>query len=142
MTTQQTKYLVFESKTDAGKVLTKELNAPAKGQVLIRVSVSSVQSTDLFQLTGEYPGLKFPITTGYDVVGVIAQVGPDVTGFEVGDRVTYMSVTGGHSEYLLGDASRVVKLGADVASVPDSHITALTLSWMTAYQMVHRAGGR
>lgn len=138
MTSQTTKYLLFENKTDPGHVLAKELNAPSKGQVLIRVSASSVQSADLFMLTGKFPGLKFPITTGYDVVGIISQVGTDISDFNAGDRVAYMSITGGHSEYILADASHVVKLGTELGSIPDAQITSLTLSWMTAYQILNR----
>jgi len=58
------------------------------GQVLLEVKAAALNQLDLWVLKG-WPGLKLklPHVMGSDGAGVIAQLGPGVTGFTVGDRV-------------------------------------------------------
>ena len=73
---------------------------------------------------------------GYDVVGEIDQVGDGVSGFQLGDRVADMTVLGSDAAYrtLRADHLTRVPPGVDAAEA-----AALILSWMTAYQLLHRA---
>ena len=64
---------------------------PERDQVLVRVRASSVNPADnsisggmLKQLGIEY---EFPVILGRDYAGVVEQVGPDVTRYNVGDEV-------------------------------------------------------
>jgi NADPH:quinone reductase-like Zn-dependent oxidoreductase len=58
--------------------------------VLVRTHAAGVNPVDLAiragHLSGAYPH-HFPITPGWDVAGVVEQVGPSVVGFEPGDEV-------------------------------------------------------
>src|SRR5690348_1695904 len=57
-------------------------------QVLIGVRGSSINPIDIAIREGRMKDayhLEPPFTLGYDVAGVIAEVGPDVQGFAVGD---------------------------------------------------------
>ena len=58
------------------------------GHVVIRVRASSFNYHDVFTLRG-MPGIKvpLPIVLGLDMAGEIAELGPDVGGWQVGDRV-------------------------------------------------------
>ncbi len=63
---------------------------PGAGEVLIQVRASALNHRDLAIASGRYgararPQTLVPIGDG---VGVVAEVGADVRGFEVGDRVT------------------------------------------------------
>jgi NADPH:quinone reductase-like Zn-dependent oxidoreductase len=73
---------------------------------------------------------------GYDVVGEIDQVGEGVHEFKVGDRVADMTVIGSNATYrtLRADHLTRVPPGVDAAEA-----ATLILSWMTAYQLLHRA---
>jgi Zn-dependent alcohol dehydrogenase len=73
---------------------------------------------------------------GYDVVGEIEQLGDNVTGFQLGDRVADMTVLGSNAAYRTLRASDLIRLPADVDA---AEAAALILSWTTAYQLLHRA---
>src|SRR5215217_3708100 len=64
---------------------------PAAHEVLVRVHYSSINPADnsiaagmLKQMGVEY---EFPVILGRDYAGVVEQVGPEVTGYDVGDEV-------------------------------------------------------
>lgn len=54
--------------------------------VLVKVKACGVCGTDLHIHDGEFIA-KFPLIPGHETVGVIAAVGKNVRGFQVGDRV-------------------------------------------------------
>lgn len=63
---------------------------PGPGQVLVRVVVSGTNPVDAkLRHDGSWAGLKPPVILGYDVSGVVAEVGPGVTEFSPGDEVFY-----------------------------------------------------
>ncbi len=63
---------------------------PGPGEVLVRVGYCGICGSDLEALhAGIYePGLII----GHEFAGTIAEIGPDVTGWRVGDRVVVNSV--------------------------------------------------
>lgn len=62
--------------------------APGRGQVLIRVKATSLNSRDMVIASGLYPFPPLPnLIQLSDAAGVIEAVGPDTTRFQVGDRV-------------------------------------------------------
>lgn len=60
---------------------------PASGEVLIRVEACGVCRTDLHLVDGELPNPTLPIIPGHEIVGRVAGVGTDVSGFEEGQRI-------------------------------------------------------
>lgn len=71
---------------------------PASGEVLIRVEACGVCRTDLHLVDGELPNPTLPIIPGHEIVGRVAGVGTDVSGFEEGQRigVPWLGWTCGH----------------------------------------------
>ena len=61
--------------------------SPGTGQVLIRVEACGVCRTDLHVVDGDLTHPKLPLVPGHEIVGRIASLGPDVKGFEIGQRV-------------------------------------------------------
>lgn len=59
---------------------------PARGEVLVRVAACGVCHTDLHVLKKEV-AFPAPAVLGHEVSGTVAEVGPDVAGVAVGDRV-------------------------------------------------------
>ncbi len=63
---------------------------PAEGEVLVRVSATSVNPVDYKMRSGaakeRFP-VQFPGVLGRDLAGVVREVGAGVTSFEPGDRV-------------------------------------------------------
>src|ERR1700732_4264937 len=72
---------------------------PAAGQVLIDVHAAGLNFPDVLQIAGKYQFQPpFPFTPGAEVSGVVAAVGPGVTGITQGDRVMGMTGIGGMAE--------------------------------------------
>jgi alcohol dehydrogenase, propanol-preferring len=61
--------------------------SPAVGQVLVKVLACGVCRTDLHVVDGELPRPKLPIVPGHEIVGRVAAVGADVSGFSMGQRI-------------------------------------------------------
>lgn len=72
------------------------------GEVVIKVTLTTICGTDLHILKGEYP-VRLGLTLGHEPVGVIHEIGPGVTGYQVGDRVLVGAITPcGQCAYCLG----------------------------------------
>ncbi len=57
------------------------------GQVVIKVAACGVCRTDLHILDGELAEPKLPLVPGHEIVGRVVALGPEVSGFSIGDRV-------------------------------------------------------
>ena len=62
------------------------------GEAVIRVTLTTICGTDLHIVRGEYP-VKPGLVIGHEPVGIIDELGPGVTGYEVGDRVLVGAIT-------------------------------------------------
>ena len=74
---------------------------PGPGQLLIRVEACGVCRTDLHVTEGDLTDPKLPLIPGHEIVGRIAALGPDVTGFTLNQRVglPWLSHACGHCDY-------------------------------------------
>lgn len=69
----------------------------ASDQIIIRVAAISIEGGDTLQrLRG--PVAKSPHVIGYQAAGEVIEVGADVRGLQVGDRVVTVNPTGSHAE--------------------------------------------
>jgi threonine dehydrogenase-like Zn-dependent dehydrogenase len=62
------------------------------GEAVIRVTLTTICGTDLHIVRGEYP-VKPGLIIGHEPVGVIEELGPGVTGYEIGERVLVGAIT-------------------------------------------------
>jgi NADPH:quinone reductase-like Zn-dependent oxidoreductase len=68
--------------------------APGPGEVLVRVAAASVNPIDYKRragLTKNFYPMTFPGLIGVDMSGTVAELGPGVEGFSVGDQVFAMA---------------------------------------------------
>lgn len=70
----------------------KPIPTAGAGDVVIRVTLTTICGTDLHILRGEYP-IEPGLTVGHEAVGVIAEIGAGVRGFTVGQRVLVGAIT-------------------------------------------------
>jgi len=91
------------------------------GEVLVRVKACALNHLDIFVREG-IPALRTPLPfwTGCDVAGDVVEVGPDVTGVKVGDRVAVNpNLTCDRCDYCAqGEDSLCVKYGILGEHVP------------------------
>jgi threonine dehydrogenase-like Zn-dependent dehydrogenase len=88
---EKMKALVFHGKND---IRVDEVARPHAdvGEAVIRITLTTICGTDLHIVRGEYP-VNPGLIIGHEPVGVIEELGPGVTGFEIGDRVLVGAIT-------------------------------------------------
>jgi alcohol dehydrogenase (NADP+) len=55
--------------------------------VLIEIEYAGICHSDIHTVTGDWGPQPFPVVPGHEIVGVVAEIGSDVTSHRVGDRV-------------------------------------------------------
>ena len=124
---------------DGLEVVDADMPTAGRGEVRVRVLASTVNYTDVLIRRRLYPQTarhRPPFVMGYDVVGEIDQLGDGVRDFKVGDRVADMTVIGSNAAYRTLRADHLTNVPPDVDA---AEAATLILSWMTAYQLLHRA---
>jgi propanol-preferring alcohol dehydrogenase len=139
----------------------------APAQVLVHVRACGVCRTDLHIVDGELPVSKLPIVPGHEIVGVVEEVGENVSELAVGDRVgipwlgytcgtceyctsgrenlcpnarfTGYHLDGGYAEYAVADARYVFKLPAGYSDVDAAPLLCAGLIGYRAYRMTGAA---
>ena len=122
---------------------------PASGELLVRVKAAAINPVDTGIRSGgasSLSGAVPPYVPGFDVSGVVEEIGQGVTEFKVGDEVYAMLDLrrgGGYAEYT------IVKIGeaaikptsathAEAASIP---LVALT-AWQTLFEIADLQPGQ
>src|SRR3974390_1817639 len=83
--------------------------APKENEVLVRVHATSINRPDLVQREGKYPPPPGDSEIlGLEVAGVVEELGPGVTGWQVGDRVMSLVGGGGYAEYAVAYANHLM----------------------------------
>jgi alcohol dehydrogenase len=79
---------------EPGRIVLEEKPIPKIGprDALLRVTTTTICGTDVHILKGEYPVAR-GLTVGHEPVGVIAELGAAVTGYETGQRVIAGAIT-------------------------------------------------
>jgi NADPH:quinone reductase len=119
------------------KVVEEDEPRPGPGEVRVRVLAAGVSFTDSQLRAGTYipGGPKPPFTPGYELVGIVDELGPGCTRLHVGDRIGALTVWG-------ADADRVCLPEAGAVEVPEdldpAEVLSLVFTYMTAYQVLHR----
>src|SRR3954464_14179660 len=141
---------------------------PGEGEIVVKVEASGLCHTDIHAAHGDWPVKPAPpFTPGHEGVGIVTEVGPDVTEVAVGDRVavpwlgyacgtceycvsgwetlclaqenTGYSVDGGFAGDVKGHAEYVVRVPEGVDPLDAA---PLTCAGVTTYKAVKVAGTR
>ncbi len=122
---------------DVLEAVEEPLRAPEAGEVRIRVECAGVALADVMRREGLYPSSPTPpFTPGYDVVGVVDEVGEGVRTFSRGDRVAaFFHGVGGYASYVFAHAEDLVEVPA---GLDGAEAVATVLNYVTAYQMLRR----
>lgn len=157
------KAAVFYRCGDAGQIQIADVPEPeiGPGQALIRVHASAFNHLELWALHGPADeSYRFPMWTGSDIAGVIEQLAPDVTGWDVGEAVVVnpslscgtcercvagevsqcdeydilgSAGNGGNAEFIAADAGKLMRLPAGFSFVTAA---AAPLAYQTAWRAV------
>ena len=124
----------------------------ASGEVVVRLRAAALNHRDVWIKTGQYAGLKFPITPGSDGTGEVTEIGPGVDAAWLGREVIINpSLDWGHHERAQEPRFTILGLPkdgtlAEAVHVPVSQLApkpphlsweeaaALPLAGLTAYR--------
>ncbi|GAA1539265.1 NAD(P)-dependent alcohol dehydrogenase [Microbacterium ginsengiterrae] len=79
--------IVAPSATDPLFTGTVERRDVGPSDVRIDIRWAGVCHSDIHTVQGDWGPQPYPLTVGHEIVGTVAEIGSDVTGFAVGDRV-------------------------------------------------------
>jgi D-arabinose 1-dehydrogenase-like Zn-dependent alcohol dehydrogenase len=60
---------------------------PRERDVVVRITHCSVARGDIQFMNDEWGDARFPLVPGHEIVGIVEEAGPEVTGLQLGDRV-------------------------------------------------------
>ncbi|MEE4146585.1 MAG: zinc-dependent alcohol dehydrogenase family protein [Halieaceae bacterium] len=141
--------------------------APGPGQVLLKVTACGICRTDLHVLDGELTEPVLPLVPGHQIVGVVEDMGPGVSGFSRGQRVgvpwlggscghcwycrhdrenlcdaaryTGYQINGGFAQYTVADATYCFELPPDYDDLQAAPLLCAGLIGYRAYRLVESA---
>lgn len=134
------KAVIVTKHGDPDKMEIQDVSMPIPGpnEICIKVSKAGINFADILSRMGLYPGApKPPFTPGMEVSGTIHELGPDVEGFEVGDRVVGSGTNGGYAEYTVSNCKGVFKIPKDVSFEVAASFPAV---YLTSYLMIIHPG--
>ena len=101
------------------------------GHVRLRVAAAGINFADVHQRTGAYPR-QLPFVPGSEGAGHIIEIGPDVTGVELGQRMAWQGVAGSYAEQVVAPAWQLIQVPDGVS---DEQAAALPVQGLTAHYL-------
>ena len=114
------------------KIASRPVPEPGDEEVLVRVAAAGVNRPDVMQRQGRYPppagASDLP---GLEISGEIAALGPKVSGWSIGDKVTALLPGGGYAGYAIAAAPLCLPVPAGIsmieaAALPETFFTVWT----------------
>jgi NADPH:quinone reductase-like Zn-dependent oxidoreductase len=103
--------------------------SPGPGELRIQVAYAGVNYADVLARRGFYKWAPpLPTCVGFELSGVVCEIGPGVTGHVVGDRVVAITRFGGYADEVVIEARRAWKIPADSALDQAAAIPAVTIT--------------
>jgi NADPH2:quinone reductase len=122
---------------DSLQVVEEECPEPKRGEVRVKVLAAGVSLPDVLAREGIHPETpRVPYTPGWDLVGIVDQIGDGISGLELGQTVAAMPISGCYAQYVCLPQRKFIPVppGLDPAEA-----VAVVLNYITAYQMLHRS---
>ncbi len=115
---------------------------PGAGEILIEVKAAGVNFADCVIRMGVYKSAKefvgWPITPGFEIAGIVKELGSGVAGFAVGDKVAALTLFNGYATQICLSPEQVFKLPPSfdlqaAAAIPAVFLTA----YYALYELAH-----
>ncbi|SDM94801.1 NAD(P)H-quinone oxidoreductase [Actinacidiphila guanduensis] len=116
---------------------------PGDGEVVVQVAATAVNRADILQRQGHYPvppgASPYP---GLEGSGRIAEVGPGVSGWQVGDEVCALLAGGGYAEKVAVPAGQLLPVPAGVDLTAAAALPEVTATvWSNVFMVAHLLPG-
>jgi len=150
------------------ELVERPIPEPGPGTVRIAVEACGICHSDSLSKDGLMPGITYPRVPGHEVVGRIHALGPDVKGWQVGERVgvgwnggycgwcercrrgdffacqtssevTGLTHDGGYAEYMIAPALAVARVPAGLTP---AEAAPLMCAGLTTFNALRNSGAR
>ena len=108
---------------------------PKPNEALVELKASGVNFIDVYLREGRYTA-PLPFVNGQEGAGIVKEVGAEVSGIKVDDRVAYAGSRGSYAELAAIPAAMLVKIPDDLSF---EQAAAAMLQGMTAHYLVKSA---
>ncbi|MDA9654834.1 quinone oxidoreductase [Pelagibacteraceae bacterium] len=117
-------------------MLWKDLNLikPDNNEVTIKHTYVGINYIDTYHRSGLYP-LPLPTGLGMEASGEIIDIGNNVKGFNIGERVTYVMALGSYATHRNIDVKKIIKIPE---GIKDYEAAAIMLKGMTVEYLFER----
>jgi D-arabinose 1-dehydrogenase-like Zn-dependent alcohol dehydrogenase len=151
------------------ELIQKEIPEPGNNGVLIKVEACGICHGDSVAKEGHFPGIKYPIIPGHEVVGVVEKTGSMVTNWKPGQRVgvgwhaghchqcapcrrgefgacensltTGLHLDGGYAEYMIARPEVIVNIPDELTSVDAAPLLCAGRTTFGALKLSGAQGG-
>ena len=140
----QAAYLIKKGKADKSFEW-REVEIPAvrNKDILIKVSAFGLNYADVMARLGLYPDMPpMPCVLGYDVCGVVKEVGSGISKFTKGDHVVALTRFGGYADYAITDERACIKIDPQIPAYKQlAMATQLSTSYCAAIESINLREG-
>jgi NADPH2:quinone reductase len=135
------KAMVIVREKDGGRMALQDapIPKPRPDDILIKVKAAALNRADLFRVQGSYPvatAQDMPEIVGGEASGLVTDMGKNVTGFAVGDRIMGTCV-GGYAEFATINRDLAIPVPNKMSWV---EAAAVPISFMTEHNAVITQG--
>ena len=151
------------------ELIEKEIPEPGNNEVLIKVEACGVCHGDSIAKEGHFPGIKYPIVPGHEVVGIVEKAGSMVTNRKPGQRVgvgwhgghcnqcsacrrgefgtceksltTSLHLDGGYAEYMIARPEAIVNIPDELNSAEAAPLLCAGRTTFGALKLSGAQGG-
>lgn len=121
---------------DVLEVVEEAEPTPGPGEVKVRILSSGVAYGDIMLRTGVGRRASgYPVTPGYDFVGVVDALGDGSRTYAVGDQVAGFPITGGYQQFICLPETELIPVPPNL---DPAEAVSVILNYLTAYQMLTR----
>lgn len=115
----------------------KETPKPGEGSLLVEVQAAGVNYGDVLARSGHYPAVKqAPFALGFEVAGLVKEVGKGVKGFKAGDSVAALTQGGGYASHVVIPAETAIPFPKQL---DPALAAAVLVQGLTAFLLLDRA---
>lgn len=124
----------FGKLEDVIEIETRELPVCGPEDVLIKMEYAPINPSDLITISGAYRGrTSLPFLPGFEGVGIVHQIGDNVSQFKIGERVMPIRQSGTWQKFQLAKAQNCFKMNERLSAL-DAAMSYINP--MTALKMV------
>ena len=116
---------------------------PKENEILVRVIAAGVNPVDTYVRSGNFGKPTLPLTPGFDIAGIVEEIGPGATKFKKGDAVYGNVHIGGYAEFAVAAEKDVALKPASLDFVQAAAVpVAARTAWNALIETAHLGPGQ